>query len=198
MCVFGGTVPLTSSQSVTVWLSLTEPLCFLLMNSLISVLKRTAWVLSCLRAAIRTLMVLLTSIWAGVTLAHFIFLRLLWFFYVFTQDCAHLKFPLEFWGHCHASFCVCYEQLKGGAVLRLAEVLVLFWPFYIQSLLVLPKSLSVSCRSSKFLQHIKNMQIRVTGHTKLPSTGWIGKLSIVQPVTAGIGSSSPMILIRQG
>lgn len=41
------------SQSVTVGLSLTEPLCFLLMNSLISVLKRTTRVLTCLRAPIR-------------------------------------------------------------------------------------------------------------------------------------------------
>lgn len=59
------------SQSVS--LSLTGPLCFLLMNSLISVLKRTARVLPCLRAAIRPLMVLLTNIWAGVTVTHFHF-----------------------------------------------------------------------------------------------------------------------------
>lgn len=81
VCVFGGLVRLTWSQSVTAWLPLTEPLCFLLMNSWISVLKRTGRVLSCLRAAIRTLMVLLTNIWAGVTLANFIFHRLLWFFF---------------------------------------------------------------------------------------------------------------------
>lgn len=118
----GGAARLTSSQSFTTWLFLTEPLCFLLMNSLISVLKRTARVRSCLRAAIRTLMALLTNIWAGVTLGHFIFLRLLWFFffYVFT------KFPLELWGHRNASFRVCYEW-----VLSTEEVLVLFWPFYI-------------------------------------------------------------------
>lgn len=59
------------SQSVS--LSLTGPLCFLLMNSLISVLKRTARVLPCLRAAIRPLMVLLTNIWAGVAVTHFHF-----------------------------------------------------------------------------------------------------------------------------
>lgn len=57
--------------SVSLSLSLTGPLCFLLMNSLVSVLKRTARVLSCLRAAIRGLMVLLTNIWAGVTGAYF-------------------------------------------------------------------------------------------------------------------------------
>lgn len=51
--------------SVSLSLSLTGPLCFLLMNSLVSVLKRTARVLSCLRAAIRGLMVLLTNIWAA-------------------------------------------------------------------------------------------------------------------------------------
>lgn len=56
---------------VSLSLSLTGPLCFLLMNSLISVLKRTARILLCLRAAIRGLMVLLTNIWAGVTVAHF-------------------------------------------------------------------------------------------------------------------------------
>lgn len=38
----GGAAPLTSSQSVSLSLSVTGPLCFLLMNSLVSVLKRTA------------------------------------------------------------------------------------------------------------------------------------------------------------
>lgn len=60
----GGGVPLTSSQSVTlsVCVCVTGPLCFLLMNSLVSVLKRTARVLSRLRATIRSLMALLTNI----------------------------------------------------------------------------------------------------------------------------------------
>lgn len=40
----GGAAPLTSSQSVSLSLSVTGPLCFLLMNSLVSVLKRTAGV----------------------------------------------------------------------------------------------------------------------------------------------------------
>lgn len=66
-----GGVPLTSSQSLTlsVCVCVTGPLCFLLMNSLVSILKRTAPVLSRLRAAIRSLMALLTNIWAGVTVA---------------------------------------------------------------------------------------------------------------------------------
>lgn len=59
------------SLHLSLSLSLTGPLCFLLMNSLVSVLKRTARVRLCLRAAIRGLMVLLTNIWAGVTVAYF-------------------------------------------------------------------------------------------------------------------------------
>lgn len=53
------------------------------MNSLVSVLKRTAWVLLCLRAAIYSLMVLLTNIWAGDTLDdfHFVPVHLYWFTY---------------------------------------------------------------------------------------------------------------------
>lgn len=68
---WGGAVHLTSSQSVRISLPLTGPLCFLFMNSLVSVLKRTAWVLSCLRATIRTLMVLLTNIRVSATAAYF-------------------------------------------------------------------------------------------------------------------------------
>lgn len=94
----GGTVPLTSSQSVSLSLSLTGPLCFLLMNSLVSVLKRTARVLLCLRAAIRGLMVLLTNIWAGVTVAHltFFFSAYLHFFTSEVLSTIKIAFKLYF------------------------------------------------------------------------------------------------------
>lgn len=52
------------SHSLGLCVCVTGPLCFLLMNSLVSVLKRPARVLSRLRAAIRSLMALLTNIWA--------------------------------------------------------------------------------------------------------------------------------------
>lgn len=58
------------------------------MNSLVSVLKRTAQVLLCLRAAIRALVVLLTNIWLGVTVAYFI-LSFLLFLHPFWKQKNH-------------------------------------------------------------------------------------------------------------
>lgn len=75
---------------VCVCVCVTEPLCFLLMNSLVSLLKRTVRP----RASIRSLMVLLTNIRAGVsrrrhTLGFPLCLHPFLFFFICSASCSH-------------------------------------------------------------------------------------------------------------